>query len=110
MHLTFVPAIIGPGKVPPARVTLDAIARLDIVIREQSRRTYGRRNPSGAMLSFTILRVAPGPIEAETPPQTAAKSKARERTRDIREQKVRAKQSKTRTKVRNERKVLKINR
>jgi hypothetical protein len=95
MQLTFVPAIIGPGKVPPARVALDAIARLDIVIREQSRRTHGRGNPSGAILSFTIWTVAPGPIEAETPPQTVARSKARERNRDIREQKARAKQNKT---------------
>jgi hypothetical protein len=49
--------------------------------------THGRGNPSGAKLSLTILRVEPGPIAAETLPQRAARSKARDCNRDIRVQK-----------------------
>jgi hypothetical protein len=38
VHLTFVAAIIGPGKVSPARVTLYRIVELDIVILDHDHR------------------------------------------------------------------------
>ena len=63
--------------------TVDGIVGLDIVIRPRSQRTHGRANPSGAILSLTILSLEPGPMEAETLPQAAASSKARERSFDI---------------------------
>lgn len=45
--------------------------------------THARVKPSGDMFVLTIGRVAPGPMEAETAPQTVVRSKRRERTCDI---------------------------
>ncbi len=45
--------------------------------------THGRVKPSGDMFLLTILRVPPGPMEAETLPETAARSKRREQRCDI---------------------------
>jgi hypothetical protein len=83
VHLTFVAAIIGPGKVSPARVTLWIVSWIRHSNPTTSQRAHGRGKPSGDILSLTILRVAPGPMDAETLPQAAASSKARERSFDI---------------------------
>jgi hypothetical protein len=53
-----------------------------VILNDTLTSTHARVKPSGDMFVLTIERVAPGPMEAETP-ETTAKSKRRERSCDI---------------------------
>ena len=77
VNLTLFAIIKGPGKTPPATTVLWPL--VNTTSPNKSRRTNERLNPSGASSTFEIVRLAVGPMEAETCREAAVMSKRNDR-------------------------------
>ena len=77
---TFFPLIIGPGNVSRARVELQHGDYIRRRFQQHPVGTHGREYPSGAICLLTIGRVARGPTEMDSTPETAARGKRKRRS------------------------------
>ena len=77
VNLTMFAIIKGPGKTPLATTVLWPL--VNTTSPNKLRRTNERLNPSGASSTFEIVRLAVGPMEAETCREAAVMSKRNDR-------------------------------